>query len=42
MEESYTKLIIISIHRISSEANEGWKYTNSNPILGMSRNEKEA
>ena len=42
MEERYSKPLLISIRRISSEADEGWEYANSNPIFDMSRNENEA
>ena len=41
MEERYPKLLLISIRRISSEADEGREYVNSNPIFGMSRNERK-
>ena len=41
MEESYAKPRLIPIHRISIEAEEGWEYANLNPILCMSRKEKE-
>ena len=43
MEERYSKPLLISIHRISSEADEGWEYANSNQIFGMrwKKNEKK-
>ena len=42
MEDRYSIPLLILIRRISSEADEGWEYVNSNPIFGISRNEKEA